>query len=139
MLEQIFYAILTGVIAGASGLIIAKFVTKGIKKEIYEVIGTFTTPEKEGQPSPLESYLLKVGEGLALSMRNSIAGQFSGDARLNSAVDKAVGMDSLNQSGIGGILDIIGAGETKKLLSQKPSNYGVDPSAFRAAHQPVSR
>lgn len=125
MLEQLFYAVLTGVIAGASGFIIAKLIKRDIMNEVYEVIDNFVKPEKEGMPSPIESYLLKIGEGLALSMRNSLAGSISGDVRLNKAVDRAVGMDALDQSGIGGILDIIGAGETKKLLAKNPQTMAL--------------
>lgn len=125
MFEQLFYAVLTGVIAGASGFVIAKLIKRDIMREVYEVIDNFVKPEKEGMPSPIESYLLKIGEGLALSMRNSFAGQISGDVRLNKAVDKAVGMDTLDATGIGGILDMIGAGNTKQLLAKNPQTLAL--------------
>ena len=125
MLEQIIYVVLTALSVGITGLIVAKVIKKDLRNEIDGIIADFTTPEKEGMPSPLESYLLKIGEGLALSMRNSLAGQISGDVRLGKAVDKAVGMDALDQSGIGGILDIIGAGHTKALLAKNPQTLAL--------------
>jgi hypothetical protein len=125
MSEQVISGLITGAIIAISTTISYKLLKKDIKKEVQSFLEDFVTPPDDKTPSPLESYALKIGEGLALSMRNSFAGQISGDVRLQKGVDKAIGMDVMDQSGIGGILDVLGMSNVKNMLAKNPATLGM--------------
>jgi len=66
-----------------------------------------------------------IGSRLALSMRQAAFQQMGVDSKLQKGVDKAIGADLLDGSGIGGILDILGMGETKQMLAKNPKTLGI--------------
>lgn len=66
-----------------------------------------------------------LGSRFALSMRQSMFQSMGVDAKLQKGVDKAIGMDMLNGSGIGGLLDLIGMSNTKSMLAKNPKTLGL--------------
>jgi len=66
-----------------------------------------------------------LGSRMAHSLRQAMFQSMGVDAKLGKGVDKAIGLDILNESGIGGLLDLVGMSETKKMLARNPKTMGM--------------
>lgn len=66
-----------------------------------------------------------VGSRLAHSLRQAMFQQMGVDRKLEKHVDKALSLDMLDNSGIGGILELLGMGNTKKILANNPKTLGL--------------
>lgn len=66
-----------------------------------------------------------VGSRFALSTRQALFQQMGVDAKLQKHVDKAISLDFMDTSGIGGILDLLGMGNTKQILAKNPRTLGI--------------
>lgn len=61
-----------------------------------------------------------LGSRIAQSMRMNLLQGMGADAKNVKAVDKAIGLDFMDSSGIGGILDLLGMSNTKMQLAKNP-------------------
>lgn len=66
-----------------------------------------------------------VGSRIALSMRQAFYQQMGVNRKLEKHVDQALAGDIMNGSGIGGILDLLGMHDTKKVLANNPKTLGL--------------
>lgn len=62
---------------------------------------------------------------VALSMRQAAFQQMGVTRKLEKHVDQALAGDIMNNSGIGGILDLLGMQDTKKILANNPKTLGL--------------
>lgn len=84
---------------------------------------------QEGEEWVIDARLGKlieaVGSRMALSMRQSFFQAQGVEAKLTKNVDKAIGLDIMDTTGIGGILDLLGMGNTKNMLAKNPRTLGL--------------
>lgn len=66
-----------------------------------------------------------LGSRIAQSGKMSILQGLGADAKNVKAVDKAIGMDMMDASGIGGILDILGLSNVKQILIKNPRSMAI--------------
>ena len=66
-----------------------------------------------------------IGSRLAHSLRQAMFQQMGVDAKLQKGVDRALSSDLLDQSGIGGFLDLVGLSHTKRMLTNNPKTLGL--------------
>lgn len=103
---------------------------RGMKSSIHDLIPSLDdwVWEEEGEwkmDARLGKLIDGVGSRLALSMRQSMFQKMGVDAKLQKGVDKAIGLDFMDSTGIGGILDMLGMGNTKQILARNPKTLQI--------------
>lgn len=84
--------------------------------------------EKDGEwvmDARLGKLIDALGSRIAQSGKMSILQGLGADAKNVKAVDKAIGMDMMDASGIGGILDILGLSHVKQILIKNPRSMAI--------------
>ena len=124
MIEQLVTAISTFL-----SLLIALYALLQVKRARASIPSLDDFVWKEGEEWRCDERIGKLveffGSKMAHSLRQSMFQQMGVDQKLSKHVDRALSLDLLDNSGIGGILDLLGMGNTKKILANNPKTLGL--------------